>query len=262
MALVRLKAVLWLHTLRLWRYKWSFLNLILSQAMWVFLFILGILLFVPRDYIGLACREAFWIIVAWTIVSQTSTMVGGWMRFFITLGMIEEHILRNISPFNVVLGRIIPSSAVSIGTLLFIALIFGEAFNTNVFSVYNIGLLVLGMLLIFIQSLAYGFTIAALSVRIGISRGIFEILSFAIVGLLMVPVENIPSPLNTLFLSVPYVAPMHLSKLALSSSNFMLIQSTIISLVETVAMIIVAVHSVTSSEEWIRRQGVKAVGFM
>ena len=52
LAIVRAKAVLFLHTIRLWRYKWSFLNMILSEAAWIFLFVLGALLFVPEEQLG------------------------------------------------------------------------------------------------------------------------------------------------------------------------------------------------------------------
>jgi len=102
MFLTRLKAILWLHTLRLWRYKWSFLNMVLSHAAWIFLFILGALLFVPGEYLGVAVKAAFWTIVAWNIISMFSSLIGGWMHFFISLGMVEEHILRGISPFKTV----------------------------------------------------------------------------------------------------------------------------------------------------------------
>lgn len=94
MVLTRVKAILWLHTLRLWRYKWSFLNLVLAEAAWVFLFVLGALLFVPGEYLGFAVKSAFWTIVAWNIISQCSSLIGAWMNFFISIGMVEEHILR------------------------------------------------------------------------------------------------------------------------------------------------------------------------
>jgi len=39
-------------------------------------------------------KGAFWVVVAWSMISNFSSLMGGWMGFFISIGMVEEHLLR------------------------------------------------------------------------------------------------------------------------------------------------------------------------
>lgn len=262
MAITRIKAILWLHTLRLRRYKWSFLNMILAETAWIFLFILGALLFVPSEYLGIAVKAAFWTIVAWNVISQFSSLIGGWMNFFISIGMIEEHTLRGISPFKMILGRIIPSFSVITASLLFMAAILNGVFNTNVLLVNNLPLLVLALLLLVVEGLSYGLTIAAISIRTSIPHNMLEILNFAVVGILMIPVQSLPESIRIAYLCIPYVAPTHLAKIATAiNMSALFTEALIISIVEALVMAIIALHFIKSSEKWMKRNGVRAVGF-
>ncbi len=262
MVLTRIKAILWLHTLRLWRYRWSFLNLVLAEAAWVFLFVLGALLFVPKEYLGLAVKSAFWVIVAWNVISECSSLIGAWMNFFISIGMIEEHILRNISPFKVILGRVVTSFSVIFVTLFFISAILNGVFETNVWSVNDPYLLALSFIALALQGLAYGVTIAAISVRTSIPHNMLEIINFAVIGLLMIPLEKVPGLLAIPFLCIPYVASTHLAKVGASGAQpYMLLEALAISLAETIIMLAVAAYMIKKSEEWIRKNGVRAIGF-
>jgi len=262
MALTRIKAILWLHTLRLRRYKWSFLNMILSETAWIFLFILGALLFVPSEYMGTAVKAAFWTIVAWNIISQFSSLIGGWMNFFISIGMVEEHTLRGISPFKMILGRIIPSFSVSIASLLFMAAILNGVFNTNVLLVNNLPLLILAILLLAVEGLSYGLTIAAISIRTSIPYNMLEILNLATIGILMIPAQNLPKTIGIAYLCIPYVAPAHLAKIATAiSMSALFIEALTISIIEALIMSLIALHFIKSSEKWVKKKGVRAVGF-
>ena len=262
MFLTRLKAILWLHTLRLWRYKWSFLNMVLSHAAWIFLFILGALLFVPGEYLGVAVKAAFWTIVAWNIISMFSSLIGGWMHFFISLGMVEEHILRGVSPFKTVLGRVIPSFSVVTASLLFIAAILNGVFKTNVLQVGDPLLLIFAFLLLVVEGLAYGLTIAAISMKTSIPHNMLEILNFVVIGLLMVPAHSLPEVIRVAYLCIPYVAPAHLAKIATSLDMPILFgEALTISIIEALIMSIIALYTIKSSEKWIKKNGVRAIGF-
>lgn len=257
-----LKGIIWLHTLRLWRYKWSFLNMVISEAMWMFIFILGILLFVPSEYIAVACKGAFWIIVSWQVISQVSTIMGGWMQFFISLGMIEEHILRGISPFKVIMGRVVPGLSVTAGTMLFMAFILNTTFKTNVTSMGNPALICLGLVFLMIQALSYGLILSAISVKTGIPHSMLEFTSFLIVGLLLIPIENFQFPLNLILLAIPYVAPVNLVKDGAFGTSILVVESVVLSLVISGIFIYLAIKFVKSAEKLIKTQGVKAIGLM
>ncbi len=262
MVLTKVKAIVWLHTLRLWRYKWSFLNLILAEAAWIFLFVLGALLFVPKEYLGPAVKSAFWMIVAWNVMSQCSSLIGGWMNFFIAIGMVEEHLLRGTSPFKVILGRVVPSFSVVIASLFFIAAILNGVFHTNVLEVADPYLLVLAFSTLAAQGLAYGITVAAISVKTSVPHNMLEIVNFAVIGLLMIPLDRIPSLLTIPFLCIPYVAPAHLAKIGASASqSYMLSEATAISLLEALLMLAIAAYMIKNSETWIKKNGVRAIGF-
>ena len=260
--LARVKAVLWLHTLRLWRYKWSFLNMILSYVVWMLLLMLGILLFVPHELLGETVKAAFWTILAWNIISQFSSLIGGWMRFFISIGMVEEHILRGMSPFKVIVGRVIPSFSMIVMSQLFIAVLLNGMFKIDVLVVNDPPLLALSFMMLMVESLSYGIVIAAISMRTSIPHAMLEILNFAIVGLLMIPANMLPSGLNILYLTIPYIAPAHLMKIAtLRGMNMLYLEALTIALIESSAFSITAMCSIIKSEKWIRKNGVKAIGF-
>lgn len=260
--LTKVKAILWLHTIRLGRYKWSFLNMILSYVVWMLLFILGMLLFVPQNLLGETLKAVFWTILAWNVISQFSSLIGGWMGFFISIGMVEEHILRGLSPFKVVTGRVIPSFSVIVVSQLFIAALLNEMFRINVLGVNNLFLLAFSFALLAVESLSYGLVIAAISLRTSIPHAMLEILNFAVIGLLMIPANALPETLSLIYLLIPYIAPAHLMKIAtLSGMNALYLEALVISIIETSVFLVTAVYSVVKSERWIRKNGVRAVGF-
>jgi len=261
-ALVRAKAVLLLHTIRLWRYRWSFLNMILAEAAWIFLFILGALLFVPKEFLGMAVKGAFWIIVAWSIISNFSGLIGGWMNFFISIGMVEEHMLRGFSPFKALLGRLIPGSTVTVASLFFMGALVGGAFHVDVFAVEDVPLLLLGMILLVVEGLSYGFTVASIALRTSVPHNLLEILNFGFVGLMMIPLSSIPEKARLVYLVIPYIAPTHLLKVATSSALGEFVSEAIaVSIVESIAMLLVAIISMRLVNSWIVRNGVRAIGF-
>ncbi len=260
-ALARVKAVLWLHTIRLWRYRYSFLNMILSEGAWIFMFVLGALLFVPSEKLVVAVKGAFWTIVAWSVVSNFSSLVGGWMNFFISIGMVEEHLVRGFSPFRTLLGRVVTGLSVIVVSLLFMAALVGGAFHVNLLHAESLWLLLLGMGLLAVQSLSYGFTVASVAVRTSVPNNLLEILNLVVVGLLMVPVQALPEGLRLAFLCIPYVAPAHLVKLAAGAGEGLEYAALTVAWVETMAMAAIAVWATEWAIQWIRRNGVRAIGF-
>jgi hypothetical protein len=184
------------------------------------------------------------------------------MNFFISIGMVEEHTLRGISPFKMIPGRMIPSFSVITASLLFMATILNGVFNTNVLLVNDLPLLVFALLLLAVEGLSYGLTIAAISIRTSIPYQMLEILNFAIIGILMIPVQSLPETVRIIYLCIPYVAPAHLAKIAAAiNMSAFFIEALIVSIVEASIMSLMALHFIKSSERWMKKNGVRAIGF-
>ncbi len=260
--LVRLRAILWLHSTRLWRYRWSFLNMILSETAWIFLLVLGVLLFVPRGEVEAAVRAAFWVIVSWTLVSQFSSLVGGWTTFFISMGMVEEHILRGVSPFRAILGRVITGLSVAAASLLFMGAVLGETFGVDLFALRDPAALAVGLAAVGVEGLSYGLMVSSISFRTSVPQNLLEILNFSVIGLMMVPVDSLDGWARAALLAVPYVAPTHLLKVGAGAAAGALAAPALASsLIEAAAMAAAALLATGWAEEWVRRNGVRAVGF-
>ena len=257
-----IRAIIWLHSLRLWRLRYSFLNMVISNAMWILLLILGVLLFVPKGEMRYALSSAYWTIACWSIVSNFSSLIGGWSNFFISLGMVEEHLMRGVSPFLVIGGRLVVAAVVSAVTILFMGALVGSLFSVPLFSLSSPELALIGFAAISLQSLFYGLTISALAMRASVSEQFLEILNFATIGIMMVPIKAIPGSLRTIYLAIPYVAPAYLLKVAAGSeSQYLLPLAVMISALETVLFSLVAFLTAKNAASYVKRNGVKAIGF-
>ncbi len=256
----RVKAIVWLHLTRLYRYKLSFVGLVLSNLMWVLLYVLGMLLFISPGQFNEAVKASFWSIVGWILLSNFSSLVGGWTNFFISLHMVEEHLLRDTSPFSVLLGRGVTAIIMAAASATFMGLVFGALFSVNVLEVYSPLLFSAGMVMLTVQALSYGIIIAALSMRTSISYGFLEIASFVMVGLFIVPVQVIPEGGRLLFLSVPFVSPVHLLKVAAGAASGYMTVGIMISLFESLLLPLISLLVTRRTLREIMIKGVRAVG--
>ncbi len=256
----KVKAVVWLHLIRLYRYRLSFLGLVLSNIMWVLMALLGVLLFISPEQFNEATKAAFWSIVGWIFLADFSNLVGGWTNFFISIHMVEEHILRNTSPFLALLGRGITALIVTVASSAAMGLVFGSLFSVDILWLSNPALFLVAALLLVVEALSYGLIIASLAMRTTISYNFLEIASFVLVGLFIVPLDSIPPETRTVFLAVPFVAPVHLMKVAAGVSSGYLLESLAISLLEALIFVVLTVHSAVKTMKYVMKQGVKAVG--
>ncbi|RDD53327.1 MAG: hypothetical protein BA066_05045 [Candidatus Korarchaeota archaeon NZ13-K] len=257
-----IRILIWLHLLRLWRLRYSFLNMVVSNAMWVLLLILGVLLFVPRGELDMALRSAYWTIACWSVISNFSSLVGGWSNFFISIGMVEEHLMRGISPFYVIGGRLIVATIVSSLTIALMGILVGALFSVDMFSLLSPELALLGFTVVSLESLLYGLTISALAMRTSVSEQFLEILNFSTVGVLIVPTRVIPENMRLVYLAIPYVAPAYLLKVSAGSESGSLIGfAVLISILETLILLSLTIMTMRSVERYLRRNGVRAIGF-
>lgn len=257
-----IRAVIWLHFLRLWRYRYSFLNMLISNAMWILLLMMGVLLFVPKEELSYVLRSAYWTIACWSIVSNFSSLIGGWTNFFISLGMVEEHLMRGVSPFIVIGGRLVVAAIFSAVTITLMGLLIEGLFSVQLFSLYSPELALIGFIAVSLQSLFYGITVSALAMRASVSEQFLEILNFATVGMMMVPLRVIPESFRLTYLAIPYIAPVYLLKVSAGSEGSFLLRSAIlISALETLLFMFIALLTMRMVENYVRRNGVRAIGF-
>lgn len=259
---VKLKAILWLHTIRLWRYRMGFLNMVLSEVLWILLLMMGMSLFVPPEHLTTILRAGYWTIAAWSIISSFSLLIGGWTTFFIMIGMVEEHMLKNTSPFATILGRALTGTTISFTIIIALGYLFEWIFGKKLMILVRPVILLIAFTLIVVESLSYSLSVSATSMRTSVSEQFLEILNFGIIGLLVVPVSALPSYARFIYLLTPYVAPTYLIKVAVGAEASSLIPIAIeVGVVESFIMSIITLRLVKSVETHVRRNGVRAVGF-
>ena len=204
-----LKAIIYLHSLRTWRYKYSFINGAINVGLWIAIFILGALLFVPAEELPMTAPYIFWGIILWNVLSSSVWSVGGWTQFFLSLGMYEEHKLANTSVLKVISGR-------SITVLMDIVLITPIMYflvtqitgGKVIFAVSPLYIL-MGFLGMFLMSLSYSLSLSALSLRMGVPGTLLDISNFflLVMGGIAVPVESLPGPAKLLAIAIPFSHP-------------------------------------------------------
>ncbi|MCS7103147.1 MAG: hypothetical protein NZ992_04600 [Candidatus Korarchaeum sp.] len=259
---MRIRAVIWLHIIRFWRYKYSFMSMVVSNAMWILLLILGVLLFVPEGELVYALRSSYWTIACWSVISGFSSLVGGWTNFFISLGMVEEHLLSGVSPFFVIGGRMIIAMIISIVTLAFMGVLTQSIFSVDILSSGNPHLMALSFTIVALESLAYSLTVSALAMRMNVSEHFLELINFAVVGLLIIPLKSLPERARLFYLTIPYVAPTYMLKCSIGAEDPSLFHLALaISLLETVLLWLISLLAMRMTEKYIMENCVRAIGF-
>ncbi len=263
---IRIAAVLWLHTLRLWRFRLSFLNLVLSETLWMLIFMLGAMSFVPREEWSFVLPTIFWSIVVWNLVAYSAWFVAGWMNHVIALGLVEEHLVTDVSIPLFLAGR----SVVCISVATSIAIALGSALSQYLGidmlgSIENAALLLLGLALALIMGVSYALILAALGLRWGVPPLALDVTNvlFFVVGI-STPLRSLPPELRYVAMLVPYAYPTELVRYgALGIEPLLGLETTLMmSLALTVAMVSISIATFRYCMELVRKYGVKGVGRM
>ena len=260
--LVRFKAVVWLHLIRLVRYSLGFVNMVISEILWMLLFILGVLLFVPPEHLPAALRMAYWTLSAWMLISNFSSLIGSWTNFFISIGMVEEHLMRGISPFFTISGRVITGTTVTVAIIALMGGLFSFIFGVDMFHIVDHWLLILGFALVMIEGVFYGLSVSALAMRTSVSEQFLEILNFGMMGALIIPLTALPEAARLPYLLLPWAAPVHLIKVAVEAVEpVMVLEGLLIGLVESMAFVSLGLYLIKKADDYVKRNGVRMIGF-
>lgn len=262
----RVKAIIWLHLIRLWRYKYSAFNMALNTTLWVAIFLLGALMFMPPENLPIGIPLAFWGIAMWTIMSSCVWLIGAWTNFYISMGFIEEHLLVNVSSSKVLVGRAI--TGLSVSTIAIILIYFALSSLTGISGgVINDPLLIIfGISIFIIMSLSYGLILSALSFRTGIPSVLLDIFNFIIfiVGGIATPILMLPGLVKQITFMIPYSYPAEIVRYAaVKYPTFIPLEMNIfISVFLAFIMAITSLFLMRWAESYVRKHGVKAIGRM
>ncbi len=262
----RIKAIIWLHFLRLWRYKFSFLNNILTTILWLTIFVLGALMFIPPEQWSDMAPIALWGIIMWQFLSSSVWYIGGWTWFFISQGFVEEHLLTNTSPVPVLVGRAITGLSVTLAASLLVALVFTGLAGTAVLSVDNPLIVLLGLTLLATMTISYALLLSAASFRIGIPGTILDIANFIsfILGGLAVPIAGLPEQIRPIALVIPYAHAAEIVRYGVRGLEPYLgfTNELLVSIAFALTLALTARIVFKRTMRYIRIHGVKAVGRM
>ncbi len=260
------KAILWLHLLRLSRYKYSFVNYILVDILWYMIFLLGALMFVPTQGFVDTAIITFWGIVLWVILNNSVWLIAGWTWFILSIGMVDEHILTNTNPLLFITGRFITGMTISFSTIPLVLIIFTNIAGSKALTILHPLWLITGMMLMISYAVLYALALAALSLRTEVPGSMLDILNIFmyIGGGLGAPLKFMPEALRSFAILMPYTHAAEIVRYGvLGIEPYLgLSREAVIATVYLAGMAITVYFIVKRVTEYIRRYGARAVGMM
>lgn len=265
--LAKLLAVIYLHGVRTWRYKYSFINSSINTMLWITIFLLGVIMFVPAKELPVVAPQVFWGITVWNLITYTVIYISGWTTWFlVSMGLVEEHMLHGLGLPLLLAGRLVTvlaESAIAVPLVYFV--LRGVAGPMRL--VENPWLLLYGLVAAEAMALGYALVLATLALRLSIPGPMLDITNFIlfIVGGIAAPVAKLPAQLRVVALLTPYSHAAELVRYAATGTKpyLGLLTETFISGALAVAMPLAAYAFYRFVEKhYLRRYGVRGVGRM
>jgi len=259
-------AIVWLHLVRLHRYKLGFMNMILTDMIWYILLTLGALAFSPAGSHSVTAVIIFWGIVMWSIMNNTIWLIVGWVRFVLAWRIFEDHILHNTNPILLISGRIITSTIVTAMAVPVIAIAFYFLTGAPIIFVKNIGLMVLGIVLLIIYAALYSMVLVCLSLRLRIPGAMLDITNIAmfVIGGLGVPLAWMAPIIRNIAFFIPYTYAAEIARAGIAGIEpyFGLTDTLSIGGIYMAIILLTTIVVIKYSIGYIRKHGVKGVGMM
>ncbi len=263
-----LKAIIYLHLLRTWRYKLSFINSTLNITLWMSIFILGAILFVPKNLLPQTAPVIFWGILIWNILSSSVWYIAGWtIWFLISTGLIEEHYLHGVGMLRFLSGRLITITIqVAMATpLVYVLLLY--AAKTSFPLVSSASYLLLGILCFTMISLSYALILSVIAMRTSVPGPLldFSNILFFVIGGIAVPLANLYEPIRIIALFTPFSHPAEIVRYgAIGIVPYIgLEREVLITVFLALFLFSVAVIIFRKVEQdYLRKHGIKGIGRM
>ncbi len=265
-SLVKVKASLWLHTIRTTRYMTSSMNWAISDGLWVTIYVLGALAFTNPSNYGIIVPMVFWAVMAWTLMSLPVWVIGNWVRFYIAMGVFDEHELAGVDHALFLSFRIIPLLILTIGTVSVVAL-FIYIVTGIVPAVLNPLMLLFSLSMILLQATIYGLILAYASMVTEAPAPLLDFLNFFlfIAGGIAVPIRQLPTPLRAMALLTPYSYPAEILRLSVvpGYETYLPIGLEIFSIFSYTLILLLILLIIRRKVSWkVRREGVRGIGRM
>ncbi len=262
----KIYAVSWLHLTRLHRYKYGFLNMIVTDMIWYLLFMLGTLTFIPTEDFRTMAVITFWGVALWSSMNNTVWIVGNWIRFLLEIGMVEEHIVRNTNPMTLIAGRIITATIITIVAIPVVGITYYRLIGINVFKIFNPFYLLASFILIMFYALVYSLILSSIGLRLRIPGIMLDVLNIVvyIIGGIGVPLTKMPAQMRMIAFLIPYTYAAELERYgATGLQPFLGLGETIsFGTLYLIVLLLISILIIRYSTQYIRKHGVKAIGAM
>ncbi len=209
MGLHRVRAMLWLHLIRITRYIPGLVNWSVVDGLWISIYVLGAIMFTdPERYVEVA-PLLFWAVFAWNLMSTPVWVVGNWSGFYINMGLYEEHEIAGASHSLFLSLRVIPSTIASLITAAVVGYMVYYVTGADVLAVREPLALVLSLASILALSLAYSLLLAYAAIVTQAPAPMLDFMNFIlfIIGGVGVPVDSIPEQVRWIAVITPYSHP-------------------------------------------------------
>jgi len=263
---IKIYAILWLHLTRLHRYKYGFLNMIVTDMIWYLLFMLGTLTFIPSEDFKTMAVITFWGVALWSSMNNTVWIVGNWIRFLLEIGIVEEHIVRNTNPMTLLAGRIITATIVTVVAIPVVGIIYYELTGINIFKIFNPFYLLVSFILIMLYALFYSLILSSIGLRLRIPGIMLDVLNIVvyIIGGIGVPLTKMPDQMRMIAFLLPYTYAAELERFgATGLAPFLGLGKTIVfGTLYLIVLLMISILIIRYSTHYVRKNGVKAIGAM
>ena len=260
------RAMLWLHLKRAVRYKYGLVNWGVIEFLYMAIYMLGALAFSSRSEWPQVSRYVFWGILAWSLVSTPTWTIGNWTRFYVNMGLWEQHELAQAS-HSLFLGlRIIPALITGVIGSLSAYLFIIATVGVNLAVKGSAILLAAMLLLLVVQAATYGLLLSYLSLLTstpGPMLDVFNLLLF-IVGGIGVPVASLPREARYIALVTPYSHAAELIRwTAMGTPPYLGVAGELLAGLATTAGLMATAYLVrVKAYKTARANGVKGIGRM
>ena len=264
--LSRFYAMLWVNVLWRARYVYGSLNWALSDGLWVTIYVLGVLAFTRPEQYSLVVPMVFWAVFAWTLISMPVWIIGNWVKFYIAMGVYEEHELAGVDHAVFLSLRVIPSLIITIPSVL-VVMLFLYAVTGILPGAVNPVLLSACLILILVQATVYGLILPYLGLFTGTPAPLLDFFNFFlfIAGGIATPIASLPAPLQLFAIATPYSHPAELMRASIVANYkpyLGFLGEVFASTAYTLLLVLVFVVSRRLVTRKIRREGVKGIGRM
>jgi len=207
-----LLAFAWLHLIRTSRFIYSIINWGVVDFLWMSLYVLAALVFTEPSSYPVMVPTVFWALIAFSLMSTPIWTIGNWIRFYVNMGLFEEHELRSASHTLFLSMRSLPAIPMALVSALAASAFLYSVTHVNPLTAANPFLLLASLVSILLLSTLYSLTVAYLSLATQAPAPLLDFMNFFlfVAGGIAVPVARLPGPLRIVAILTPYSHPAEL----------------------------------------------------